>query len=136
MILRLRSGQILIELTIALAVAMVAILALVQSATKSVSSSTFSKSQTQATQYASEAVEWLRNQKNISWPDFSTRISVPTYCLNTLDWNTPAACTSNMTGLAFKRQLDISGDNLTVKVIWTEKNKDFSAKQVISFSQY
>ncbi len=136
MILRLRSGQILIELTIALAVAMVAILALVQSATKSVSSSTFSKSQTQATQYASEAVEWLRNQKNISWPDFSTRISVPTYCLNTLDWNTPAACTSNMTGLAFKRQLDISGDNLTVKVIWTEKNKDFSAKQTISFKEY
>ena len=134
--MKLRPAQVLIELTIALAVAMVAILALVQNTTKSVSNATFSKSQTQATQYASEAVEWLRSQKNASWPDFSTRISVPTYCLNTLDWNTPAACTSNMTGLAFKRQLDISGDNLTVKVIWTEKNKDFSAKQTISFKEY
>ena len=134
--MKLRPAQVLIELTIALAVAMVAILALVQSSTKSVSNSAFSKSQTQATQYASEAIEWLRNQKNSSWPDFSTRISVPTYCLNTLDWSTPTACISNMTGLSFRRQLDISGDNLTVEVTWTEKNKDFSAKQVISFSEY
>lgn len=134
--MKFRPAQVLIELTIALAVAMVAILALVQSTTKSVSNSTFSKSQTQATQYASEAIEWLRNQKNASWPIFSEKLSSSgQYCLNTLAW-VAGVCTDNMTGLIYKRQLDISGSQLTVTVKWTEKNKDFSAKQVISFSEY
>ena len=134
--MKLRPAQVLIELTIALAVAMIAILALVQSTTKSVSNSTFSKNQSQASAYTSEAIEWLRNQKNTSWPNFSTKISASTYCLNMLDWNTPLACTSNMAGSSFKRQLDISGNNLTVKVTWVERNKDFSTKQNISFSEY
>lgn len=133
--MKFRPAQVLIELTIAMAVAMVAILALVQSTTKSVSNSTFSKSQTQATQYASEAIEWLRNQKNASWPDFSAKLSASSYCLNTLAW-TAGPCTDNMPGLIYQRQLDISGNQLTVTVKWTEKNKDFSAKQVISFSEY
>lgn len=130
--MKLRPAQVLIELTIALAVAMVAILALVQSTTKSVSNSTFSKSQTQATQYASEAIEWLRNQKNASWPDFSGKSG--RYCLNSLAWIS-GNCSDTMSG-GFVRQLDISGNQLTVTVTWKEKNKDFSAKQVISFSEY
>ena len=58
-----RPAQILIELTIALAVAMIAILALIQSATKSVSNSTYSQNQSQATNNITRAVEWLRNEK-------------------------------------------------------------------------
>jgi len=134
--MKLRPAQVLIELTIALAVAMVAILALVQSSTKSVSNSAFSKSQTQATQYASEAIEWLRNQKNSSWPDFSTNIlASDKYCLNTLAW-VAGTCSNNMTGLGFKRQLNVSGSLLTVTVTWDEKGRSFSAKQSISFNQY
>ncbi len=134
--MKFRPAQVLIELTIALAVAMVAILALVQSATKSVSNSTFSKTQTQATQYATEAIEWLRSEKNKSWPDFSTNISASNkYCLNALAW-VAGVCSNNMTGLGFKRQLDISGSQLTVTVTWDEKGKSFSAKQNITFNKY
>lgn len=113
MILRLRSGQILIELTIALAVAVIAILALIQSATKSVSNSTYSQNQSQATNNITQAVEWLRNEKNTSWPDFVAHAATPKYCLNTLDWNTPSVCSGGI-----ERNLDISvnGDQVTAIV--------------------
>lgn len=113
MILRQRLGQILIELTIALAVAMIAILALIQSATKSVSNSTFSQSQSQATNYVTEAVEWLRSEKNTSWPDFVGHAASPKYCLNTLDWNTPSLCVG---GLDRNLDISVSGDQVTAIV--------------------
>ena len=125
-----RPAQIIIELVIALAVAMVAIVALIQSTTKSISNSTYSKSQTTANQLATEAVEWLRYEKNKSWPDFSAKNG--TYCLNTLDWNTTGVCTTG----EFKRDLVKTGDNLTVTVIWDEKGKTFSVKQDITFNKY
>ena len=130
MILRLRSGQIIIELVIALAVAMVAIVALIQSTTKSVSNSTFSKSQTTATEYATEAIEWLRSEKNKSWPDFSAKDG--SYCLNTLDWNSPSPCTTG----EFKKDLVKTADNLTVTVSWDEKGQTFKVKQDITFNKY
>ena len=123
----LRPAQILIELTIALAVAMVAILGLIQSATKSVSNSTFSQNQSQATNNITQAVEWLRNEKNTSWPDFIDHASGLKYCLNTLDWNTPNPC-ADETG----RNLDISvnGDQVTATVSIGNSN------QSIIFSRY
>ncbi|MEK7504507.1 MAG: hypothetical protein AAB550_03345 [Patescibacteria group bacterium] len=122
-----RPAQILIELTIALAVAMIAILALIQSATKSVSNSTYSQNQSQATNNITQAVEWLRNEKNTSWPDFITHASGLKYCLNTLDWNTPNPC-ADETG----RNLDISvnGDQVTATVSIGNSN------QSIIFSRY
>ena len=57
------------------------------------------------------------------------------YCLNTLAW-VAGTCSNNMTGLGFKRQLNVSGSLLTVTVTWDEKGRSFSAKQSISFNQY
>ena len=128
--MKFRPAQIIIELVIALAVAMVAIVALIQSTTKSVSNSTFSKSQTTANESASEAIEWLRSEKNKSWPDFSEKNG--TYCLNNLDWNSSGICTTG----EFKRDLVKSGDNLTVTVSWEEKGRPFSIKQDITFNKY
>ncbi|MDP1743653.1 MAG: hypothetical protein Q8L51_02580 [Candidatus Amesbacteria bacterium] len=128
--MKFRPAQIIIELVIALAVAMVAIVALIQSTTKSISNSTYSKSQTTANQLATEAVEWLRSEKNKSWPDFSAKNG--TYCFNTLDWNTTGVCTTG----EFKRDLVKTGDNLTVTVTWDEKGKPFSVKQDITFGRY
>ena len=125
--MKLRSGQILIELTIALAVAMIAILALIQSATKSVFNSTFSQNQSQATNYVTQAVEWLRSEKNTSWPDFVAQAASPKYCLNTLDWNTPSPCVGGL-----DRNLDISvnGDQVTA-IVSIGKNS-----QTTIFSRY
>lgn len=125
--MKFRPAQILIELTIALAVAMVAILGLIQSATKSVSNSTFSQNQSQATNNITQAVEWLRNEKNTSWPDFIDHAASPKYCLNTLDWNTPSVCVDEI-----GRNLDISvnGDQVTAIVSIGNNN------QTITFNKY
>lgn len=128
--MKLRPAQIIIELVIALAVAMVAIVALVQNTTKSVSNSTYSKSQTTADQLAVEAIEWLRSEKNKSWPDFSEKNG--TYCLNTLDWNTNVPCSTG----EFKRDLVKTGDSVTVTVTWDEKGQTFKVKQDITFNKY
>lgn len=123
----LRPAQILIELTIALAVAMIAILALIQSATKSVSNSTYSQNQSQATNNITQAVEWLRNEKNTSWPDFVDHASSPKYCLNTLDWNTPSVCTDGI-----ERNLDISVNGDQVTAIVSIGN----SSQTVTFTRY
>lgn len=128
--MKLRPAQIIIELVIALAVAMVAIVALIQSTTKSVSNSTFSKSQTTADQLVVEAIEWLRSEKNKSWPDFSGKNG--TYCLNTLDWNTTVPCSTG----EFKRDLVKTDNDLTITVIWDEKGIPKSIKQDITFKKY
>lgn len=125
--MKLRPAQILIELTIALAVAMVVILALIQSATKSVSNSTYSQNQSQDTNYITQAVEWLRNEKNTSWPDFVTRAANSRYCLNTLDWNTQGVCVGGI-----ERNLDISvnGDQVTATV------SIGNSSQTVTFNKY
>ena len=124
MTLRLRSGQILIELTIALAVAVIAILALIQSATKSVSNSTYSQNQSQNTYNITQAVEWLRNEKNTSWPDFAAHAASPIYCLQTLDWNTPASCVGRKVVFA------VNGDQVTATVSID------NSSQTIIFNKY
>ena len=127
MTLRLRTGQILIELTIALAVAIIAILALIQSTTKSVSNSTYSQNQSQATNSITQAVEWLRNEKNTSWPDFVAHAGSPKYCLNTLDWNTSGVCVG---GIGRNLDISVSGDQVTATV------SIGNSIQTITFNKY
>jgi Tfp pilus assembly protein PilV len=128
--MKLRPAQIMIELVIALAIAMVAVVALIQNTTKSVSNSIYSRSQTTANGLVVEAIEWLRKEKNKSWPDFSAKSGI--YCLNSLDWNTTSPCPTGQ----FKRDLSKSGDTVTVTVSWDEKGRNFSVSQSVTFSKY
>ena len=62
-----------------------AIVALVQITTKSLSNAGFSKSKSGATAYAVAAAEWLRNQRaSLGWDTFSSKAG-QTYCLNNLN---------------------------------------------------
>lgn len=68
----LKSGQSLLEVLFASAVATIGLVALVQVATRSVSNSTSAKQRTEATAYASRAMECVRNNKETrTWVSFS-----------------------------------------------------------------
>lgn len=136
--MKLRPAQVLVELMLAFAVAMVAILALVQSSTKSLSNATVSKYETQATQYANEAIDWLRAQKNVNWINFNNRKSNRYYCLNTIDWNTTGDCGNTTMTTSFGRYVDLYGSDDTVikaKVVVKRDGKDISI-QNIEFRNY
>lgn len=80
---KLFSGQIIIEMLVAVAVISVGLLALVQLATKSVSNAGSAKRQSQATAYAQEGMEWISNQKDnvVDWTKFYSLVNPNPYNL-------------------------------------------------------
>jgi hypothetical protein len=138
-----KPGQILTELLIALGVATVAVVAMVQLATRSLSNASFSKSQSQATAYASAGGEWLREQRTtLGWDQFVTKASATgvTYCINDLTW-VPGTCgTQDIGDTGFSREVSVVQLSpvlieTTVTTTWEEGIKAFSAKQVTLFSK-
>lgn len=76
-------GQSLVEVIIALAFAMVIIVALVTVTVQSMKNSTFAKNNAQATKFAQEGMEWVREKRDsTTWNDFSS--SSGSYCINFL----------------------------------------------------
>lgn len=61
----MKQGQMLLEVVLALAMVTIVMVALVQLSTRSIKNSDFSRSQAEATSYASEAMEWIRSDRNI-----------------------------------------------------------------------
>ena len=107
------SGQSLIEVLVALSLAVLAISALVSVTMTSVKNAQFSKNQIQAEKYAQEGMEWVRLQKEKNtWAVFSDT-TVKTFCINSLptDWitkNIGLCGASIITGTIFSRELDLS----------------------------
>ena len=139
---QVRSGQVLIELLIALGVAVMAIAALVQIATKSLSNAGFSKSQSGATAYAVAANEWLRGQRSsLGWDIFFGKAG-QAYCLNDLNWNLPGPCGTAQIGTSgFSREVSlirVSDRQVEAAVIvkWRESTETFSSKQTTVFGRY
>lgn len=87
-------GQSLFETIIALAVVALLIVAIVSVTTTSVRNSTFSKTNSQATNYARAATEWLRGEKEAGWASLVARGNSTSYCLQNLDWSRTGVCTS------------------------------------------
>lgn len=136
----MKRGQMLVELLIALGVATLAIVALVSITTRSVSNAGYSQRQSTATAYATQAMEWIRSQKNTDWQTFSAHSGL--YCLNSLAW-TAGACpaTKVLDSGTFARDVTISSPTpqqiqAVVTVSWSEASKDFSTKQTTIFSRY
>ncbi len=85
MIMKDRAGQAIVEMVIAFAVATMAVLGLVQVATKSVANAGAAKRAAQATAYAMEGMEWITGERATSdWQTFYGRSG--TYCISVLAW--------------------------------------------------
>jgi len=113
-------GQSLLEVLIALAIAVIVVLALVRAVTVAIRNASFARSQASATKYAQEGMEWLRAERDKKWSDFSDRAGA-TYCLNELSWPAAGPCFSSsfITGTSFQREAvltDLGGDKIEAKV--------------------
>lgn len=114
-ILKDKNGQSLVEVVVALAVALLVILALVRVTIVSMRNASFAKNQALATQYAQEAMENTRSLRDTDWDTF---------------WNLKDTTDgpTQISGTIFLKQIkyeDISGGTddrmkVTVTVSWTE----------------
>lgn len=86
---KLKNGQSMFELLIAVFVIGIALTAIVSLVTTSISNTSFSRDRTLAAKYTQEASEWLREQRDLNWGQFTSRGSADgsTYCLQTLTWD-------------------------------------------------
>ncbi len=135
----MKRGQILVELLLALGVAMVVLTALAGVTTRSVFNSGFARRQSQASELALGGIEWVRSERNrLGWSYFSNYIN-GTYCMDTLDptvWSTSGnSCTGvPVAGTTFIRRVDVSnptgvGRTVKVTVDWTEGSHTYTARQ-------
>ena len=126
MILRLRSGQILVELMLALAVVAMGMIGLVQVSTRSINNADFSKNQSEATNYASAAIECARAQRSaLGWQTFFAAPTIGT--CGTLPSNYTRDVKFTPSGSEVK---------IDVTVSWESNGKTFSSKQSTIFNQY
>ncbi len=140
-------GQVLLELVVALGLAMMALVAVVQVTTRSVSLVGYSKRQTESTTYADSAIEWVRNwKKDNGWSSFAAKASAggTTYCLNDLSWAPDTDC-KVITGTVYTREATLTtlGANqiqLVVQVSHQETTgavvRTVSSNQTVIFSRY
>jgi len=142
--IKFSKGQVLIELLLAVVLSSVALIGMAQIATKSLGNIGSSKNRSDANQYAVQAVEWIRNNKNqMGWTAF-VALNV-TKCANDdlttaliINGLPDGACGLNSTiaGTIYKRDLVFSAGTVTITVTWLEKGANLSSSQVIIFKQY
>ena len=144
----MRRGQIILEILVAVGVATVAILALVQVATRSVANSGFAKRQSVATAYAAEGMEWVKGRRELEpWAEMQARSGQ--YCLNSFPGGLGGLVVGNcggavILGTEYTRtvtftQSVVSGteqDAVVVVVQWTEGGRVVNARQETFFLQY
>lgn len=139
----MKIGQALVEIILAFAVAVVAIVGLVSVATKSISNSGVSKRQSTATAYAVQGMEWVRGQRDVlGWSGTSGFFSKSgDYCLSTLAWNSMPCGIIDST--EFTRKVNMSRlvgppqQVLTVvTVTWVESGRTLTTTQTTYFTAY
>lgn len=131
-------GQSLFELIFAMAVVIMIIVGVVSLAGRSVRNESFSQNQSLASEYAQQAVEWIRGYRDTDWDVFKSR-SAPgagnEWCINSLPplplgaWSaTPGACAGNIANTILQRTIILADDavepatvvHVTVIVSWTD----------------
>ncbi len=140
-------GQSLFEVILALAVSAMILVGIVSLTSRSVSTSTYSKNKALANGYATEAMEYLRIQKQqMGWTPFITLLGTGDWCLPSLSLiGTKHVCSTSTTdyisGTIFQRTLTISNItaktiDLTIKVVWTDEKGTHETKTVSSVSDW
>ena len=138
-------GQGLFELVVAMGIGVLVMTSLVKLITVSIKNTTFAKNQSLATRYAQEGIEWIRGQRDVSWSTlltYSSDDANPTWCINTLNWNTHSVCSSTISSTIFSRKLTLdktSNSNVdlieaTVVVDWPDGNITHNSKVSIQLS--
>lgn len=143
------SGQSLMEVIIALAVTAIILTGIVSLTSKSVSTSTYSKNKSQANRHASEAMEYVRTQKEqLGWTDFKTLITTPdpdVWCMKTLEFTMSGVCpaddTGKITGTIFQRTLEVKNVlsktmDVEVKVVWSDEKGTHETYTISSISNW
>lgn len=145
MSLKAQAGQTLLELVMAIGVGVVVVTAIVSITTLSLKNSGFAKTNAQATRHSQEAIEWLRAERDKSWPTVFAKSGVTAqyYCLTNLAWPAaPGTCTATqyITGTTFKREISLINRDLEpsidgnetiqaeVTVTWNDSSGDHQSK--------
>ena len=108
------TGQSLFEVLFAITIAAVILIGLVALTTSSIGTSTASRNQSLAIKYSREAIEWLREEREVGWTTFAAYASETgsTWCLPNLSWANPGECGSTSADM-------ISGTNLFREIVLT-----------------
>lgn len=99
-----------------------------------------------ATRYAEEAMEWIRDEKEVDWTIFTAK-GGKTYCLNTaLNWNNQSNCSSTYSldsyysRIATLTSKSVSGVvyeiDVDVKVQWQEGGNTYSVPVTTALTVY
>jgi len=136
----MKTGQAIVEVIIAFAVATIAILGLVQVATKSVANAGAAKRAAQATAYAMEGMEWITGERDSTdWQAFYARSGL--YCISVLAWGSPCgpigtteySRTVTMTPGVVN---SVQQMTVTVTVSWNEGSRIATESQTSEFTAY
>ncbi|TSC87468.1 MAG: hypothetical protein G01um101416_451 [Microgenomates group bacterium Gr01-1014_16] len=129
------------EILIAFAVAVIAIVGLAQIATKSVANAGAAKRSAQATVYAMEGLEWITGERDTTdWQTFYARSGA--YCISGLTWASLPCGTIGTT--EYSRSVvvtpaivnSVQQVTAAVTVTWTEGTRTASVSQTSKFSPY
>ncbi len=139
-------GQSMIETLIALGIAVLIIVALVQSIVTSVKNTQFAKNQTLATRYSQEGIEWVRSTRDVlGWPSFYNSLNGRTKCIggsDYIDWSSTFPCSINA-GDIFSRQAvfsdpEGSGNQILIAITtsWTDTSGTHKSQQQTVLSRW
>lgn len=121
----MNKGQTLFEVVAIVAIVAILVTSIVSVVAVSVRNSRFSKTQAEASRWAQEGMEWVRQQRDTNWSEFSQKSG--DYCMQNLNW-TPGRCaeTATIANTSFVRNVTItpSGADYQVDVIvsWKDSN--------------
>ena len=130
--MKILRGTSIIEILIATAMIGLVILSAMSLINRSQSQNTYARNLSEATKYATQAADWVRQQRDIlGWTTLASK-DVGPYCLTNLptDFNslpTPGACDSSdyLANIFFRQiTLDTSTPNVlkvTITVSWSEQ---------------
>lgn len=142
-------GQSLFELVVAIGISALVIVVLVSLTSNALQNAAFAKNETLAGNYAQEATEWLRGQRDNNTTVFETNVSSSfgvAKCFNTLSWSGTGECGTGetITGTPFVRQITFTLlDNPTktiveadVTVSWTDSKGLHEVANATDFSDW
>lgn len=136
----------MVELLIALGIAVLIIIALIQSVVMSMKNSQFAKNQNLATRYSQEGIEKIRSVRDVlGWQVFYTTYNGTSKCLGTGDSSTwvdkLTGCAVNIDNL-FTRDVSFSdsggGSQLSIVVTtsWTDNSGSHKSEQRTYLSKW
>lgn len=127
----IKKGTSIIEIVIAAALISVAIIAALSLANQSQKQNSYARDLAEATKYATQAGDWIRNERNsLGWTALS-ELDAGEYCLNDFPADftliEPGSCNPNayISGTRYSRQISLTKDpdKLTIKIVvsWIEQ---------------